>query len=65
MRDSYIEDDGAEYPINNLVRCGQIPYRVDFEGAAIDDSSGKTKSTVSRGRGRTKFLPKAIHPSKK
>jgi hypothetical protein len=65
MSDSYIEDDGDEFPINNHVCCGQVPYKVDFEGASIDDSSGKTKPAMSRSNGRAKFLPKAINPSKK
>lgn len=63
MSENYIEDNGDEFPINNLVRCGQIPYKVDFEGAAIDDLSGKSKSSLPKRIGKT-FLPKAIHPSK-
>ena len=30
MTDPYIEDDGAEFPINNCVQCGQTEYMAEL-----------------------------------
>jgi hypothetical protein len=62
MSDAYIEDDGDEFPINDHLCCGQVPYKVDFKGASIASSPGKPRRPMSRGIGKTKFLPKPIHP---
>lgn len=62
MADPYIEDDGAEFPINNCVRCGQTEYVVDFG----DDQAklGKMKTRVPLVP-KAKFLPKVAAPVRK
>ncbi|VVO29447.1 hypothetical protein [Pseudomonas fluorescens] len=60
MSDPYIEDNGDEYPINSCIGCGQTPYKVDFAGATVDDSSGKSKSGDTPASDKAKFLPKVI-----
>lgn len=62
MADPYIEDDGAEFPINNCVQCGQTEYVVGFG----DDEAklGKMKSTAPQGP-KAKFLPKVAAPVRK
>ncbi|VVO23697.1 hypothetical protein [Pseudomonas fluorescens] len=60
MSEPYIEDNGDEYPINSCIGCGQTPYKVDFEGATIDDLARKNKSGKTPGIGKAKFLPKII-----
>lgn len=63
MADPYIEDDGAEFPINNCVRCGQT----DYVRAYGDDEScfGKMKSQVQPYAPKVKFLPKVAAPVRK
>lgn len=62
MADPYIEDGGAEFPINNCVRCGQTDY---VSGFGEDQSkNGKIKSMIQRGP-RSKFLPKVAAPARK
>ncbi|CAI8934854.1 Nucleic acid-binding protein [Pseudomonas sp. IT-P253] len=62
MADPYIEDDGAEFPINNCVQCGQTEYVVGFG----DDEAklGKMKSKAPQGP-KAKFLPKVAAPVRK
>ncbi|MVV48953.1 hypothetical protein EJA72_11965 [Pseudomonas sp. PB120] len=62
MADPYIEDDGAEFPINNCVQCGQTHYDVGFG----DDQAklGKMKTMVRQGP-KAKFLPKVAAPTRK
>jgi hypothetical protein len=62
MADPYIEDDGAEFPINNCVQCGQTEYVVGFG----DDEAklGKMKSMAPQGP-KAKFLPKVAAPVRK
>ena len=44
MTEPYIEDDGAEFPINNCVQCGQTDYVPSFGEDRI--KINKIKSTV-------------------
>jgi hypothetical protein len=52
----YSEENGAAYPINEGLQCGQSAYRSDFGDEPI--KSIKTKvSKVQRGE-KSKFLPR-------
>jgi hypothetical protein len=52
----YSEENGAAYPINEGLQCGQAAYRSDFGDEPI--KSIKTKvSKVQRGE-KAKFLPR-------
>jgi len=62
MADPYIEDDGAEFPINNCVNCGQTEYVAGFGEDPVQIS--KVKSTTPRGP-KAKFLPRVAAPSRK
>lgn len=62
MADPYIEDDGAEFPINNCVQCGQTEYVASFGEDQL--KTGKIKSKATRGL-RSKFLPKMAVSSRK
>jgi hypothetical protein len=62
MADPYIEDDGAEFPINNCVNCGQTEYVAGFGEDPVQIS--KAKSTTPRGP-KAKFLPRVATPSRK
>jgi hypothetical protein len=62
MADPYIEDDGAEFPINNCVQCGQTEYVAGF--GEDQTEIGKMKSKVSGGP-KAKFLPKVTAPARK
>ncbi|WP_223416038.1 MULTISPECIES: hypothetical protein [unclassified Pseudomonas] len=62
MADPYIEDDGAEFPINNSVRCGQTNYVVAYGDDQV--KLGKMKSQVPQGP-KAKFLPKVAAPVRK
>lgn len=62
MADPYIEDDGAEFPINNCVQCGQTEYVAGFGEDQI--KVGKMKSLVRQGP-KAKFLPKIAAPVRK
>ncbi|OYQ04098.1 hypothetical protein B7L09_26960 [Pseudomonas mandelii] len=57
MADPYIEDDGAEFPINNCVQCGQTEYVAGFGEDPIQIN--KVKSTATKVV-RSKFLPKRV-----
>jgi len=62
MADPYIEDDGAEFPINNCMRCGQTDYVASFgENQA---KVGKIKSKACRVL-KGKFLPRIAIPVRK
>jgi hypothetical protein len=63
MADSYIEDDGSEFPINNCVQCGQAEY---LSGFGEDRAKvAKVKSKVPRTE-KANFLPKrVVAPSRK
>ena len=59
MVDPYIEDDGAEFPINNSVRCGQTQYVASFGEDQTEVDKIKTRACrVLKG----KFLPKVTVP---
>ncbi|MDR9750514.1 hypothetical protein RG836_03580 [Pseudomonas sp. SZMC_28357] len=63
MANPYIEDDGAEFPINNCVQCGQTEYVAGF--GETDNQPRKVRAaTVVRGE-RAKFLPRVPAPSRK
>ncbi|WP_339544782.1 hypothetical protein [Pseudomonas sp. RA_35y_Pfl2_P32] len=63
MSNPYIEDDGAEYPINNCVHCGQTDYLSGFDQTPSKPVQGRV-STVSRTT-RKPFMPKVIVPLRK
>ncbi|CAI8715967.1 MULTISPECIES: hypothetical protein [Pseudomonas] len=61
MTEPYIEDDGAEYPINNYVQCGQTEYVASFGEDQAKVLKIKTKACrVLKG----KFLPKLTEPAR-
>ncbi|AZE47807.1 hypothetical protein C4K04_2124 [Pseudomonas chlororaphis] len=62
MSDPYIEDNGDEFPINNLVRCGQAAF--DSE-PPIKASVGKTRTNALPRVTQTKFFPKAALPKRR
>ena len=62
MADPYIEDDGAEFPINNCVQCGQTDYESGFGDDKV--KLGKMKTMVRQGP-KAKFLPKVATPVRK
>lgn len=55
MTAAYIEDDGAEFPFNNCVRCGQSEYQSGFGEDPVQ--TGKIKAAAPKGP-KAKFLPK-------
>lgn len=57
MADPYIEDDGAEFPINNCVQCGQTEYVAGFGDDPLKTSKVKSAATKAL---RSKFLPKKV-----
>ncbi|MEB0047421.1 MULTISPECIES: hypothetical protein [unclassified Pseudomonas] len=62
MTDPYIEDDGAEFPINNCVQCGQTEYVASFGEDQV--KTDKIKLAALRGP-KAKFLPKVAASSRK
>jgi hypothetical protein len=62
MTEPYIEDDGAEYPINNYVQCGQIEYVASFGEDQAKVLKIKTKACRAL---KGKFLPKLTEPASK
>jgi hypothetical protein len=62
MVDPYVEDDGAEFPINNFVQCGQTVYVASFGEDQVEVRRIKTQaSRILKG----KFLPKVTAPVRK
>ncbi|MGV8888827.1 MAG: hypothetical protein ACOH2P_12500 [Pseudomonas sp.] len=61
MTDPYIEEEGAEFPINNCVQCGQTEYVAGFGEDPVQNN--KLKSAVRRGP-KAKFMPK-VAPTRK
>lgn len=53
---AYIEDNGDEFPINNLVRCGQAAFEAD---AQVSLSAVRKKSTAAAVASNTMFFPRA------
>ncbi|AMS13396.1 hypothetical protein SAMN03159489_01970 [Pseudomonas sp. NFPP07] len=62
MSDPYIEDNGDEFPINNLVRCGQAAFDSEPPAKA---SVGKTRASALPRVTQTKFFPKAALPKRR
>ncbi|WP_433736407.1 hypothetical protein [Pseudomonas putida] len=62
MTDPYIEDDGAEFPINNYVRCGQTAYVASFGEDQTEVDKIKTRACRAQ---KGKFLPKVAAPVRK
>lgn len=56
----YIEDNGDEFPINNLVRCGQAAFDVDTGESLAKVVAGKSPSRAPLKVGGAKFFPKAL-----
>ncbi|KAF0863786.1 hypothetical protein [Pseudomonas sp. LD120] len=55
---AYIEDNGDEFPINNLVRCGQAAFETDIQ---LSDTVGsKAKPAKVPVASNTMFFPKAL-----
>ena len=63
MSNPYIEDDGAEYPINNCVHCGQTDYVSGF-GQAPSKPGQARVTTMSRTSSKP-FMPKVTVPLRK
>ncbi|BBP77802.1 hypothetical protein CCU68_12190 [Pseudomonas gingeri NCPPB 3146 = LMG 5327] len=60
MKKAYMEDNGDEFPINNLVRCGQTPYVAEFGGAApAEEPSSRVRTPVPTGLVKSPYFPKA------
>lgn len=61
MADSYIEDDGSEFPMNNFVWCGQAEYVSGFgeDRTQVAKLKSKAPRTV-----KSKFLPKRMPSSR-
>ncbi|KPA91324.1 MULTISPECIES: hypothetical protein [Pseudomonas] len=60
MKKAYMEDNGDEFPINNLVRCGQTPYVAEFGGEApVQETSTRTSQSAPGGLLRRPYFPKA------
>ncbi|MHC8343164.1 hypothetical protein [Pseudomonas sp. RT6P73] len=61
MADPYIEDDGAEFPINNCVQCGQTEYVAGFGEDLLETSKAKS---AAKKVFKSKFRPKVLPPTK-
>lgn len=53
---AYIEDNGDEFPINNLVRCGQAAFEVEEQSRV----SSRKKTAPLPVASNTMFFPKAM-----
>ncbi|OLF55083.1 hypothetical protein [Pseudomonas chlororaphis] len=62
MSDPFIEDNGDEFPINNLVRCGQAAFEND---TPVKASAGKARSSALLRVSQTKFFPKTALPARR
>lgn len=62
MADPYIEDDGAEFPINNCVQCGQTVYVASFgeDQTEVDKIKSRARRLL-----KAKFLPRVAAPVRK
>lgn len=56
----YIEDNGDEFPINNLVRCGQAAFEADTVEGTGKGGVGKSRSNAPLKVGGVTFFPKAL-----
>ncbi|MCK9798919.1 hypothetical protein M1B34_14645 [Pseudomonas sp. MAFF 302030] len=59
MSTPYIEDNGDEFPINNLVRCGQAAFEDNVEERPSRSSAGKSRSGAMPVVSGSLFFPKA------
>ncbi|ERO61360.1 hypothetical protein GDH07_07730 [Pseudomonas sp. MC042] len=59
---AYIEDNGDEFPINNLVRCGQAAFEAKAEPSA---NVVRKKSAVTSVASNTMFFPRALPKNKR
>lgn len=57
MSESYLEDNGDEFPINSQVRCGQAAFRLGFAHMTLDDSDQIRPSHLLRAR-KGRFMPR-------
>ncbi|WP_047284806.1 hypothetical protein [Pseudomonas protegens] len=55
---AYIEDNGDEFPINNLVRCGQAAFEAEVESSGTVVS--KRKAATVPVASNKMFFPKAL-----
>ncbi|MFK8332359.1 hypothetical protein M2D63_020355 [Pseudomonas sp. BJa5] len=62
MSNSYIEDNGDEFPINSQVRCGQAAFQLGFAHMTLDDSDQIKPSHLQRAK-KGRFMPR--FPAKK
>lgn len=62
MSNPFIEDNGDEFPINNLVHCGQAAF--DNE-VPVKSVTGRSRSSALPRVTRTKFFPKVAPPVRK
>ncbi|WP_397458958.1 hypothetical protein AB3464_03405 [Pseudomonas asplenii] len=60
MKRAYMEDNGDEFPINNLVRCGQTPYVAEFGGEApTEQVSNRLSQPEPNGVLKRLYFPRA------
>ena len=59
---AYIEDYGDEFPINNLVRCGQAAFDAQARSSA---NAIRKRSAVTSVASSTMFFPKALPRNKR
>ncbi|MGE7958047.1 hypothetical protein ACQKQA_15940 [Pseudomonas sp. NPDC089530] len=62
MSDPYIEDNGDEFPINNLVRCGQAAFESEPQVKVL---AVKTRSSALPKVSQTTFFPKTALPKRR
>ncbi|NBF01243.1 hypothetical protein GV819_02950 [Pseudomonas sp. Fl5BN2] len=55
---AYIEDNGDEFPINNLVRCGQAAFEAEVKSPGGIVSKKKTATVPVASN--TMFFPSAL-----
>ncbi|MHC6225962.1 hypothetical protein ACYU03_14485 [Pseudomonas sp. X10] len=57
MSESYFEDMGDEFPINNQVRCGQSAFRLGFANMTLDESEQLKPGHLQRSK-KGRFTPR-------
>ncbi|WP_025128743.1 hypothetical protein [Pseudomonas sp. PH1b] len=55
---AFIEDNGDEFPINNLVRCGQAAFEVQESPQA--NGVSRKKAPARPVASNTMFFPRAL-----
>lgn len=63
MSNAYIEDDGAEYPVNNCVQCGQTDYAAGF--GETPTKPGRARLPAVTKTTAKPFMPKVAVPLRK